>query len=114
MEFGFEKENISTITQESHRYLCSFLYDYEKFILNYGVISIEDFLKTWTCLSNAQIAKLKIGDHIFDYKGIEYEVINTGLNVPDEYGIMYIEVSPLTGNNSVEEFFLQETYIARM
>ena len=108
MEFGFEDETILSMSQESRSYVYALLYDYEDFIKKYGVISVNEFLKTWTCLSNQQMKNLQIGDHIFDCIGREYEVKDIPA-LADDGETVYVEVSyvpTLSGSSYSQTDFL--------
>ena len=87
----FKDATLSDIaTNESPNYLYSLLCDYEKFILDYGVISLKEYITTWTCIPRNKFWELEDGDTFYDCCGNMYEAMDAPFESEDENDF-YIE-----------------------
>ena len=94
--------HLSDVYDNGANYMYSLLCDYDKYMQNYGYISLQDFLPSWTCIPHQVFSHLTIGDTVYLPNGAEYIVMDDAYVSDDEIHL-YIEITPLKADGSFDD-----------
>ena len=81
--------------------MYSFICDYQRATKDYGWMSINEFIKTWTAIRWKDFENLRDGDIVYDYEGNEWKCIEQAYLSDDEQ-YLNIECTKVTHDNTVE------------
>lgn len=107
---GFKGKGLNAVAMEAKDYMYSLLFDYEQFILKYGLIPVTEFIDTWTCLSENQLKNLDVGDIVYDCTGNEYRLIDHPYYADDEISIYMEAVNTANPNGQTDILQSGEIY----
>ena len=93
---------LNEVSCQGTNYLYSLLCDYERYIKNYGYISIEDFLPQWTCITYHSFQSLSIGESVYAPDGNEYIVMETPCESDDE-SYLLVEVTRIDDDGKFDD-----------
>ena len=82
---------IGDVSNNGANYMYSLLCDYERYIKDFGYITVQEFLPLWTCITYKSFAKLQVGDSVYLPGGIELIVMDDPFESDDETSL-YVEV----------------------
>ena len=80
----WEQATLGDVWNNGANYMYSLLCDYERYIKNYGYITVNDFLLQWTCITYDSFASLHVGDIVYDPSGTKYIVMERPWESDDE------------------------------
>lgn len=101
MEETFEHKTLSDICNMPHNYMYSLLYDYEKFVIKYGVIKLQDYIATWRCIPEQAFRNLYPGLIVYGCHGEQYTIEEEPYESDNEIDI-YVEVSRQISDEKIE------------
>ena len=100
--YTWTNATLGDVSSNGANYMYSLLCDYEKYLKDFGYITIQDFLPRWTCITYKSFEKLYVGDSVYDCVGNEYIVMDEPYESDDET-YLYIEVAKLREDRSFDD-----------
>lgn len=108
-------DHICDVYDNGPNYMFSLICDYEKYVKEFGYISITTFLHGWSCIPRNQFQFLSSGERVYDPQGRCYQVIEDARETDDESYVVEVAmvkaggiISDLTQTLSTGDLYSEE------
>lgn len=95
-----DDDHISDVHDNGPNYMYSLICDYEKYVSDFGYVSINTFLHGWSCIPRKFFMNLQPGCHVYDPNGICYRVVECPYEAEDEINY-YVEVVHIRDDGTI-------------
>lgn len=100
--YTWEHCSVHDVSYNGGNYLYSLVCDYERYLKDFGFITLDEFIKDWKCVTYKAYSELQIGDFVYSPHGLRYKVMDTPYESDDET-CLYMEVAPEREDGSFDE-----------
>ena len=98
---GWSKATLSDVQDCGPHALYSFICDYQRATKDYGWMSVDEFVKTWTAIRWKDFENLQEGDIVYDDIGEKYQCVEQAYLSDDEQ-YLNIECLKLTNDGMIK------------
>lgn len=91
--------HLSDTYEDGINYVYNMMVDYEKVVVEHGVLSLQEFMDEWNVIPRDAFADLSQGDIVYDCIGNKYQV--AGNPWEDDYENLVIEASHVRPDGSI-------------
>ena len=98
---GWSKATLSDVKDGGPNTMYSFICDYQRATKDYGWMSVDEFVKTWTAIRWKDFENLQDGDIVYDYEGNKWQCIESAYMSDDEQ-YLNVECVQLTHNGMIK------------
>ena len=103
MNFTWEHyDNVLDVNNNGPNYLLSLIYDYEKYMRDFGFITMREFIKGCKCITRKTFERLQVGDFVYTPDGRRFVVAEEPWEADDEISL-FVEVAK-TDDISINTF----------
>lgn len=74
------------------KYVSSLINDYERYVHDFGYISVFEFIQGWTCITYRSISDLSINDKVYDATGQLFRIASEVYD-GEKYSYVYADLN---------------------
>lgn len=101
MSYSWANCTMSDVNENGRGYPYTLIFDYERYVKDFGFIPVNDFIKGWTCITRDSFGSLGLTDIVYDCNGNKYVVMDEPYESDDEE-YLYVEVRKVDEDGEVQ------------
>jgi hypothetical protein len=109
--FTWNNCTVESVSNNGTNYIYNLLYDYEKYVKDYGYVDLNSFIQEWTCIPYMYFAKLCAGDIVYLCNGEKYIIADESYRCDDDT-CLYIEAIKAQDDGTFDISDISETMIS--